>query len=55
MDSLLESAIRNRQLELWIKVTELYEISPELNARVHKWIMEGIFSEQVRNLPKKCA
>ena len=42
----LNSMIQQRQLELWAKIVCSYEVEPSLNARVRKWILDGVFSEK---------
>jgi hypothetical protein len=41
----LESMIRHRHLELWAKVLQAYDVSPEINARVRAWIQNGTFAK----------
>ena len=51
--SLLERNIRQRQLALWVRITQTYEIEPSLNAQVHKWIAEGSFHLHALSKTKK--
>lgn len=48
----LERFLRERQLELWKRVQETYEISPTINDRVHGWIQAGVFSEKASKLSR---
>ena len=52
MEALLERFLRERQLELWKRVQETYEISPSMNERVHAWIQTGMFSEKASKLTR---
>ena len=52
MEALLERFLRERQLELWKRVQETYEISPTINERVHGWIQTGVFSEKASKLSR---
>ncbi len=50
---LIESHIRQRQLTIWNKIIQLYEIEDSVNTQVHKWIEEGTVSEKVGTLTAK--
>ncbi len=53
---LIESHIRQRQLAIWNKIIQLYEIEDPVNAQVHKWIEEGTVSEKASTAKgTKCA
>lgn len=46
----LNAMIQQRQLELWAKIVCFYEVEPSLNARVRKWILEGVFTEKAASV-----
>jgi hypothetical protein len=50
---LIESHIRQRQLAIWNKIIQMYEIEDSLNTQVHKWIEEGTVSEKATKLTGK--
>ena len=44
--STLEILLKQRQLAMWDVIVKNFEVSPELNHDVHKWIRKGIVSEE---------
>lgn len=46
----LNAMIQQRQLDLWAKIVCSYEVEPSLNARVRKWILDGVFTEKASSI-----
>jgi hypothetical protein len=42
----LQEMLVRRKLALWDTIIKNYEVSHELNTKVHKWIREGLFETQ---------
>jgi hypothetical protein len=43
----LQEMLARRKLMLWDAIVKQYEVSHELNTKVHTWIREGLFEAQV--------
>lgn len=50
---ILEAALVRRQLELWSKITELYDVDERLNKQVRIWIHEKSVADNAYIVAKK--
>jgi hypothetical protein len=47
----LENYLKQRQRLLWNRIIELYDIEPDLQARVYTWIEQQTVSDHEKYIP----